>query len=218
MRRRQCSSRLFRGAYERPGPRRGCESLRRPARGGRDRAAGRSLADDAVRTLTEAVGRAGSAPAGSRRRRTAHRAAAGAVAVGDGADPARRGRRRGRGCMRAGGRTTIPPATGCGTGSASTATPSTTGARFAVLPMAFCFPGYDAKGADLPPPPVCAATWRRRALAAMPGGAADAAHRRLCPALAPRAARRHRHGRRPGGTRRRACCRCRIRRGATPAG
>jgi uracil-DNA glycosylase len=41
--------------------------------------------------------------------------------------------------------------------------------RFAVLPMAFCFPGYDARGADLPPPPVCAATWRTRALAAMPG-------------------------------------------------
>lgn len=41
-------------------------------------------------------------------------------------------------------------------------------ARFAVLPMAFCFPGYDAKGADLPPPAVCARTWRARALAAMP--------------------------------------------------
>jgi uracil-DNA glycosylase len=40
--------------------------------------------------------------------------------------------------------------------------------RFAVLPMAFCFPGYDASGADLPPPPVCAAAWRARALAAMP--------------------------------------------------
>jgi uracil-DNA glycosylase len=40
--------------------------------------------------------------------------------------------------------------------------------RFAVLPMAFCFPGYDARGADLPPPPVCARTWRKRALAAMP--------------------------------------------------
>jgi len=39
---------------------------------------------------------------------------------------------------------------------------------FAVLPMAFCFPGYDARGADRPPPPVCAATWRKRALAAMP--------------------------------------------------
>ncbi len=41
--------------------------------------------------------------------------------------------------------------------------------RFAVLPMAFCFPGYDTRGADLPPPPVCAEIWRRRALAAMPG-------------------------------------------------
>lgn len=41
--------------------------------------------------------------------------------------------------------------------------------RFAVLPMAFCFPGYDAKGSDLPPPPVCAGTWRAAAMAAMPG-------------------------------------------------
>lgn len=32
--------------------------------------------------------------------------------------------------------------------------------RVAIVPMAFCFPGYDAKGADLPPPPICAATWR----------------------------------------------------------
>jgi uracil-DNA glycosylase len=40
--------------------------------------------------------------------------------------------------------------------------------RFAILPMAFCFPGYDAKGSDLPPPPVCARTWRALALAAMP--------------------------------------------------
>jgi uracil-DNA glycosylase len=30
----------------------------------------------------------------------------------------------------------------------------------AILPMAFCFPGYDAKGADLAPPKRCAATWR----------------------------------------------------------
>jgi uracil-DNA glycosylase len=33
--------------------------------------------------------------------------------------------------------------------------------RVAVAPMAFCFPGYDAKGADLPPPRICAATWRK---------------------------------------------------------
>ena len=31
--------------------------------------------------------------------------------------------------------------------------------RVAVVPMAFCFPGYDARKADLPPPPVCAKTW-----------------------------------------------------------
>lgn len=37
----------------------------------------------------------------------------------------------------------------------------------AIVPMAFCFPGYDAKGADLPPPPVCAATWRVRVMAAL---------------------------------------------------
>lgn len=34
--------------------------------------------------------------------------------------------------------------------------------RVAVLPMAFCFPGYDAKGSDLPPPPLCARTWHAR--------------------------------------------------------
>ena len=33
--------------------------------------------------------------------------------------------------------------------------------RIAILPMAFCFPGYDAKGSDLPPPPICARTWRQ---------------------------------------------------------
>ena len=32
--------------------------------------------------------------------------------------------------------------------------------KFAIVPMAFCFPGYDAKGNDLPPPKVCAKTWR----------------------------------------------------------
>lgn len=37
--------------------------------------------------------------------------------------------------------------------------------RIAILPMAFCFPGYDAKGADLPPPRICAETWRAKALA-----------------------------------------------------
>jgi len=39
---------------------------------------------------------------------------------------------------------------------------------FAILPMAFCFPGYDARGADLAPPRVCARTWRARAVGLMP--------------------------------------------------
>jgi uracil-DNA glycosylase len=39
--------------------------------------------------------------------------------------------------------------------------------RIAIVPMAFCFPGYDAKGADLPPPAICAATWRARVMAAL---------------------------------------------------
>ncbi|MCY3879220.1 MAG: uracil-DNA glycosylase family protein [Rhodobacteraceae bacterium] len=40
--------------------------------------------------------------------------------------------------------------------------------RIAILPMAFCFPGYDNKGGDLPPPPVCAGTWRAEVLRQLP--------------------------------------------------
>ncbi|RMC36251.1 uracil-DNA glycosylase family protein [Paracoccus alkanivorans] len=36
--------------------------------------------------------------------------------------------------------------------------------RVAIVPMAFCFPGYDSKGSDLPPPPICANTWRVRVM------------------------------------------------------
>ena len=32
--------------------------------------------------------------------------------------------------------------------------------KLAIVPMAFCFPGYNAKGSDLPPPKICAKTWR----------------------------------------------------------
>ncbi|MHA6347607.1 uracil-DNA glycosylase family protein [Roseivivax sp. CAU 1761] len=39
--------------------------------------------------------------------------------------------------------------------------------RVAVLPTAFCFPGYDARGADLPPPPICWETWHAEVLAAL---------------------------------------------------
>ncbi len=37
--------------------------------------------------------------------------------------------------------------------------------RVAVVPMAFCFPGYDARKADLPPPPICAGTWHDEVMA-----------------------------------------------------
>lgn len=39
--------------------------------------------------------------------------------------------------------------------------------RVAVVPMAFCFPGYDAKGSDLPPPSVCRQTWHDKVMAAL---------------------------------------------------
>ena len=39
--------------------------------------------------------------------------------------------------------------------------------RVAVVPMAFCFPGYDAKGSDLPPQPRCAPAWRAATLATL---------------------------------------------------
>ncbi len=39
--------------------------------------------------------------------------------------------------------------------------------RVAVVPMAFCFPGYDAKGSDLPPPAICGQTWHDRVMACL---------------------------------------------------
>lgn len=57
-------------------------------------------------------------------------------------------------------------------------------AKVAIVPMGFCFPGYDAAGSDIPPPAVCAETWRAESLAALPhirltlivGGTAQAWH------------------------------------------
>lgn len=40
--------------------------------------------------------------------------------------------------------------------------------NFAIVPMGFCFPGQDAKGADLPPRRECAPAWRAPLMAAMP--------------------------------------------------
>ena len=56
--------------------------------------------------------------------------------------------------------------------------------RVAIVPMAFCFPGYDAKGADLPPPPICSQTWHGQVmeslddirLTVLVGGAAQRWH------------------------------------------
>ncbi|RRY10035.1 uracil-DNA glycosylase family protein [Brucella anthropi] len=40
--------------------------------------------------------------------------------------------------------------------------------RFAIVPMGFCFPGYDKHGGDLPPRRECRQTWHDRVFAAMP--------------------------------------------------
>jgi uracil-DNA glycosylase len=40
--------------------------------------------------------------------------------------------------------------------------------KFAIVPMGFCFPGQDSKGADLPPRRECAPAWRAPLMAAMP--------------------------------------------------
>lgn len=56
--------------------------------------------------------------------------------------------------------------------------------RIGIVPMAFCFPGYNAAGSDLPPPKICAATWHDRIWPTLPpvklrlivGGAAHKYH------------------------------------------
>lgn len=40
--------------------------------------------------------------------------------------------------------------------------------QVAIVPMAFCFPGYNASGSDLPPPKICANTWRAAVLETLP--------------------------------------------------
>lgn len=40
--------------------------------------------------------------------------------------------------------------------------------RIALVPMGFCFPGYDAKGGDLPPLKRCALTWRDQLMQSLP--------------------------------------------------
>ena len=56
--------------------------------------------------------------------------------------------------------------------------------RIAIVPMAFCFPGYNSKGADLLPPKVCGQTWHDKVMKLLPniklriivGGAAHRYH------------------------------------------
>lgn len=40
--------------------------------------------------------------------------------------------------------------------------------RIAILPMGFCFPGFDAHGGDLPPRPECARTWQMKLMNQLP--------------------------------------------------
>ena len=41
-------------------------------------------------------------------------------------------------------------------------------AKVAIVPMGFCFPGYDELGADKPPRPECVRTWHERLFKASP--------------------------------------------------
>lgn len=40
--------------------------------------------------------------------------------------------------------------------------------KLAIIPMGFCFPGYDGKGGDLPPRKECPRHWRRQLMDALP--------------------------------------------------
>ncbi len=39
--------------------------------------------------------------------------------------------------------------------------------RVSIVPMAFCFPGYNERTADLPPPPICGRTWHDKVMATL---------------------------------------------------
>ncbi|MEM6376493.1 MAG: uracil-DNA glycosylase family protein, partial [Pseudomonadota bacterium] len=40
--------------------------------------------------------------------------------------------------------------------------------KVAMVPMAFCFPGYDSNGSDLPPPRICGETWHDEVMNSLP--------------------------------------------------
>jgi uracil-DNA glycosylase len=59
--------------------------------------------------------------------------------------------------------------------------------KVAIVPMGFCFPGYDALGADKPPRPECVKTWHDRLFSALP-------QFKLILAIGTHAQRYHLHG------------------------
>ena len=100
-------------------------------------------------------------------------------------------------------------------------------ARVAIVPMGFCFPGQDAKGADLPPRRECAPLWHRETVRGAAAARARARGRLLRARLPSRRGGGHDRCKRRCSTggrhlqaqaRARASCRCRIRPGATMRG
>lgn len=63
--------------------------------------------------------------------------------------------------------------------------------KVAIVPMAFCFPGYDRRGSDLPPPRRCAETWHAVVMDSLPNIATTVVIGRYAQAwhLGPQAAR-----------------------------
>ncbi len=63
---------------------------------------------------------------------------------------------------------TIRRVSGCVTGLVLIERLFTNSGKFAIVPMGFCFPGYDAHGGDLPPRRECRETWHERVFRSMP--------------------------------------------------
>lgn len=56
--------------------------------------------------------------------------------------------------------------------------------RVAIVPMAFCFPGYNAAGSDLAPPKICAKDMAQSSVGNPDRSSPDLADRRLCAEMA----------------------------------
>ena len=53
----------------------------------------------------------------------------------------------------------------------------------AIVPMAFCFPGYDAQTNDLPPPTICSETWHDKVMEMLPALKATHCLGKVCSVL-----------------------------------